>query len=128
MTSQEAMTLLERETGIAVKSASSSIEEIVARQFVERHAKKRQISLPQGPLFSDAPVAKKPAGKTPGKTPEPPKPAAPALRPRLIKVVKPLPTAGEAEHETLAAPADTAAHVAEVETPVAHEEPVPPPA
>ena len=38
LTSQEAMTLLQKETGITVKSASSSIEEIVARQFVERGA------------------------------------------------------------------------------------------
>jgi len=48
--SQEAMDLLKKETGIDVKSASSSIEEIVARQFVERQARKRQITLPHGPL------------------------------------------------------------------------------
>ena len=54
LSSQEAMTLLKQETGIDVKSASSSIEEIVARQFVERHAKKRNIVLPGGPLFADA--------------------------------------------------------------------------
>ena len=46
LSSQEAMSLLKQETGIDVKSASSSIEEIVARQFVERHARKRQIVLP----------------------------------------------------------------------------------
>jgi len=88
--SQEAMDLLKKETGIDVKSASSSIEEIVARQFVERQARKRQINLPHGPLFADTPVAKKPGAK--GKTPEPPKPAAPTLRPRLIKTIKPAAT------------------------------------
>jgi translation initiation factor IF-2 len=94
--SQEAMNLLKQETGIDVKSASSSIEEIVARQFVERQARKRNIALPPGPLFADASVAKKP-GKA---APEPPKPSAPALRPRLIKTIKPLTpldTAPEAE-------------------------------
>jgi translation initiation factor IF-2 len=89
LTSQEAMTLLKSETGIDVKSASSSIEEIVARQFVERQARKRQISLPPGPMFADAPLAKKG-----GKAPEPPKPAGPVLRPRLVKVHRP---AGEGE-------------------------------
>jgi len=74
LSSQEAMTLLKSETGIDVKSASSSIEEIVARQFVERQARKRQISLPTGPLFADTPALKKPVGKG-GKAPEPPKPA-----------------------------------------------------
>ena len=70
------MNLLKQETGIDVKSASSSIEEIVARQFVERQARKRQISLPHGPLFADAPAAQEAGGKG-GKAPEPPKPAAP---------------------------------------------------
>ena len=100
LSSQEAMNLLKLETGIDVRSASSSIEEIVARQFVERQARKRQITLPSGPLFADAPVVKK-GGKT---APEPPA-ASPALRPRLIKTVKPAtdeaagePAAPDAEH------------------------------
>ncbi len=38
LSSQDAIDLLKKETGIDVKSASSSIEEIVARQFVERQA------------------------------------------------------------------------------------------
>jgi len=88
--SQEAMDLLKKETGIDVKSASSSIEEIVARQFVERQARKRQITLPHGPLFADTPLQKKPGAK--GKAPEPPKPVAPVLRPRLIKTIKPAAT------------------------------------
>jgi translation initiation factor IF-2 len=90
LTSQEAIALLKRETGIDVKSASSSIEEIVARQFVERHARQGRIALPPGPLFADAPPVRK--GKA-TKAPEPPKPAAPVLRPRLVKTIKPLPPA-----------------------------------
>jgi hypothetical protein len=93
LSSQEAMDLLKKETGIDVKSASSSIEEIVARQFVEKQARKRQIALPHGPMFTDAPVAKRPAAK--GKAPEPPKPAAPVLRPRLVKTVRPAEAAVE---------------------------------
>src|SRR6185312_13644573 len=102
MSSPEAMALLKQDTGIEVKSASSSIEEIVARQFVERHARKRNIALPPpSALFAETPVARRPAGKPGAKAPEPPKPAGPALRPRLIKVVKPIPVAGEAAaHES----------------------------
>jgi translation initiation factor IF-2 len=92
LSSQDAMTLLKQDTGIDVKSASSSIEEIVARQFVERHAKKRNIALPSGSLFADAPPAKK-GGKAAKAAPEPPKQAAPALRPRLIKTIRPTPVA-----------------------------------
>jgi translation initiation factor IF-2 len=88
LSSQEAMTLLKKETGIDVKSASSSIEEIVARQFVERHAKKRQIVLPGGPLFADTPAARKPA--KPGKAPEPAKPAVAPRLPRLVKSIRPV--------------------------------------
>jgi translation initiation factor IF-2 len=89
LTSQEATTLLKQETGIDVKSASSSIEEIVARQFVERQARKRNIALPPGALFADAPSAKK-------TKPEPPKPAAPVLRPRLVKTIRPAGEPGDA--------------------------------
>jgi translation initiation factor IF-2 len=91
MSSPEAMALLKQDTGIEVKSASSSIEEIVARQFVERHARRRNIALPPpSALFSETPVARRPAGKPGAKAPEPPKAAGPAMRPRLIKVIKPL--------------------------------------
>src|SRR5438093_10407960 len=90
LSSPEAIALLKQDTGIEVKSASSSIEEIVARQFVERHAKRRNLTLPHGALFADAQApARKPTAKTPAKMPEPPKAAAPALRPRLIKTIKP---------------------------------------
>ena len=49
LSSQEAMSLLKKETGIEVKSASGSVEEIVARQFVEKQAKARKIGVWQGP-------------------------------------------------------------------------------
>jgi len=135
LSSQEAIDLLKQDTGIDVKSASSSIEEIVARQFVERHARRRQIALPHGPLFADSPAARKPGGKS-AKAPEPPKPAAPALRPRLVKAVKPAapaeghPEAAEVvEHPEVAIPEPEEVHEPEpvVATPVA-EEPEPEPA
>ncbi len=109
MSSQDAMTLLKQDTGIDVKSASSSIEEIVARQFVERHARKRNITLPNGPLFADTPATKKGGGKSKA-APEPPRPAAVTLRPRLVKTIRP------------AAPAEPAADIEgapAVETPAA---------
>jgi translation initiation factor IF-2 len=106
MSSPEAIALLKQDTGIEVKSASSSIEEIVARQFVERHARKRQITLPSGPLFTEAAPPKKSGSKA---APEPPKPAPAALRPRLIKTIKPLPvtTPEPPEVEAAAPPAVT---------------------
>jgi hypothetical protein len=66
LSSPEAIALLKKETGIEVKSASSSIEEIVARQFVERHARARKITLPGGALFADTTAA-------PAKKPRPPR-------------------------------------------------------
>jgi len=130
LSSQEAIDLLKQDTGIAVKSASSSIEEIVARQFVERHAKKRHIALPHGPLFADTPAARK--GGKGARAPEPAKPAAPVMRPRLVKAIRP-PAAppdavaaeeGEVEREApdvLAVPADVGAPPALKEVPT--EEP-----
>ena len=91
-TSQEVTALLKRDHGIEVKSASSTIEEVVARQFVDRLAKQRNITLPTGDIFSETPVQK---GKKPTlakKAPEPVKPAAPSLPPpRLVKTAKPHP-------------------------------------
>jgi len=58
LSSQEAIVLLKKETGIEVKSASGSVEEIVARQFVEKQAKARRIQLPPpSKMFEDAPAA-----------------------------------------------------------------------
>jgi hypothetical protein len=75
--------LLKRDHGIEVKSASSTIEEVVARQFVERMAHKRNIALPPGDIFSEAPAAKGKKVSTGKRTPEPPKPA-PSLPPRRL--------------------------------------------
>ena len=55
-TSQEVTALLKRDHGIEVKSASSTIEEVVARQFVDRLAKQRNITLPTGDIFAETPV------------------------------------------------------------------------
>ena len=95
--SQEVMALLKRDHGIEVKSASSTIEEVVAREFVSRMARQRGLNVPSNASFADAPAAVK--GKKPaGKAPEPVKPAAPALPPpRLVKSAKP-------PVETVAAP------------------------
>jgi translation initiation factor IF-2 len=89
-TSQEVTALLKRDHGIEVKSASSTIEEVVGRQFVERLARQRNIQLPSGDIFAETPIVK---GKKPApgkKAAEPVKPAAPMLPPpRLVKTVKP---------------------------------------
>ena len=61
--SQEVIALLKRDHGIEVKSASSTIEEVVARQFVERLARERNIQLPGGDIFAETPAAKAPAKK-----------------------------------------------------------------
>src|SRR6059058_2721732 len=90
-TSQEVTALLKRDHGIEVKSASSTIEEVVARQFVDRLARDRNIQLPGGDIFAETPVAKgKKGGPPPKKGAEPVKPAAPSLPPpRLVKAAKP---------------------------------------
>jgi translation initiation factor IF-2 len=108
-TSQEVTALLKRDHGIEVKSASSTIEEVVARQFVDRLARQRNISLPSGDIFAETPVAKAGARKgAPAKKPEPPKPVAhPLPPPRLVKTVKPaavVPPPSEPEPEPVPAP------------------------
>ena len=55
-TSQEVTALLKRDHGIEVKSASSTIEEVVARQFVDRLARQRNIALPTGDIFAETPA------------------------------------------------------------------------
>src|SRR5437868_13418019 len=88
-TSQEVTALLKRDHGIEVKGASSTIEEVVARQFVDRLARQRNIALPTGDIFAETPVVKGKKGAPAKKAPEPPKPAAPALPPpRLVKTAK----------------------------------------
>jgi len=120
-TSQEVLALLKKEHGIELKSASSTVEEVVARSFVERTARQRGITLPGGDMFAEhgapaKPGAKKgPALKKPA---EPPKPTAPVLGPpRLVKTIRPV-THAPAED----APAATAVAAAPVEAP-----PEPPP-
>jgi translation initiation factor IF-2 len=91
LSSQDVMTLLKKEHGIEVKSASSTIEEVVAREFVTKQARQRGLKVPSNASFADTPgparggTLKKPGGKA-----EPPKPAAPAMpAPRLVKTAKP---------------------------------------
>ena len=88
--SQEVMALLKQRAGIEVKSASSTIEEVVARQFVDRLARERSVTLPPASKMFDESAAPLKARKPGGKAPEPPKPTGPALPPpRLVKTVKP---------------------------------------
>jgi translation initiation factor IF-2 len=108
--SQEVVALLKRDHGIDVKSASSTIEEVVARQFVERLARQRNITVPSSASFADTPAAvrgRKPAAKAP----EPQRPPAAALPPpRLVKTAKPAAPPPELEAEP-----DLAATVSEVD-------------
>jgi translation initiation factor IF-2 len=97
--SQEVIALLKRDHGIEVKSASSTIEEVVAREFVARLARQRNLTVPTNASFADTPAAGK-ARKPSGKVPEPAKPAAaPLPPPRLVKTAKPVaePVAEEPE-------------------------------
>ena len=102
--SQEVMALLRQEHGIEVKSASSTIEEIVARQFAERLARERQIDLPRGQLFSGgsnlrATTKKGRASKKASQEAAPlPKPKLGP--PRLVKAAKAAKQALNAEAET----------------------------
>ena len=117
---QEVVDLL-RDLGIEAKSASSTVEEIVATQFCKRIARERNIALPDGPLFQQKPTPKGRKGAR-GK-PEPAPAPRPALgKPRLVKVPKPKPVEEEtpAPEVTAAKPAETA--------PVAPAAAEPPPA
>jgi translation initiation factor IF-2 len=142
-TSQEVLELLKKNHGIELKSASSTLEEIVARQFVDRLAKQRGVTLPKGDIFSEQAVKPK-AKAMPGKkgaaapAPEPPKPAVPTLGPpRLIKKARPVePKADDAVAAPVEAPApppveeapviEAAAPVVEAPVAVAEPEPVEP--
>ena len=134
-TSQEVIALLKRDHGIEVKSASSTIEEVVAREFVSRMARQRGLHVPSNASFADTPAPVK--GKKPGgKAPEPPKPAAPALPPpRLVKTAKPAappaePAAPPAAPEAVLVPPPVEAEPVVEEAPAAAaaSEPVAPPA
>src|SRR6188474_63652 len=126
------MALLKKDHGIEVKSASSTIEEVVAREFVSKQARHRNIKIPSNASFADTPGPTKGAIKKPGGKAEPPKPAAPAMpAPRLVKTAKPAsPPAAEpvvgapltAEPGIIAVPAATV-----LPEPPVHAEPMPPP-
>jgi translation initiation factor IF-2 len=93
--SQEVVQLLRSQHGIQAKSASSTVEEIVARQFAERIARKRNVTLPAGSLFSQRATAKR--GGRGGAAPEAAAPAAPKLGPpRLVKSAKAAKVAADA--------------------------------
>ena len=113
--SQEVMDLLKREHGIDVKSASSTIEEIVARQFVDRVAREREIDLPRGQLFGSTPrraAAKKGRAAKQAKA-APPTPPKPTLGPpRLVKAAKAARQAEAAAAEVADAEAATEIDVA----------------
>jgi translation initiation factor IF-2 len=122
-TSQEVLALLKRDHGIELKSASSTIEEVVARSFVERVARQRSISLPSGDMFAEHPTPAKGAKKsTAPKKPEPPKPTAPVLGPpRLVKTLRPITPPQDVPAPAAIAPADIE------EPPVVEAPPVAPP-
>jgi translation initiation factor IF-2 len=131
--SNDVLALLKKNHGIELKSASSTLEEIVARQFVERMAKQKGITLPKGDMFSEQAVKQaKTASKAkaaPGKkgaaapAPEPPKPAAPTLGPpRLIKKAKP---AEPKPEEAVAPPVEAPAPPPVVEEPLVEVAPAP---
>jgi translation initiation factor IF-2 len=104
--SQDVLALLKKEHGIELKSASSTIEEVVARSLIERAVRDRGLTPPTGDWFSGT-AAK--GGKAAKKT-APLKVAKPRLGPpRLVKSPKPAPKPDEAD-ET---PADGADPVAD---------------
>jgi translation initiation factor IF-2 len=108
-TSQEVLALLKRDHGIELKSASSTIEEVVARSFVERIARQRGISLPGGDMFAETPAPAKGGGAKKTAAPkkaEPPKPTAPVLGPpRLVKTIRPAQPTAAAPVEEVPPPA-----------------------
>ena len=122
--SQRVVELLKRDHGIEVKSASSTIEEVVARQFAERVSRQLEVTLPSGATFADTPASRTKGKKVAAKGPEPAKPAAPALGPpRLVKAIKPPPppeTEAPPSGEPEAPPADLS-----LEPPATVTEPVP---
>ena len=80
-TSQEVLQLLKQNHGIELKSASSTLEEIVARQFVERLARQRGIELPKGDIFSETAVKRSRRRWPRAARRAPPRPSRPS-RPR----------------------------------------------
>jgi translation initiation factor IF-2 len=122
-TSSQEVTALLKKMGIDVKSASSTIEEVVARQFVERLARDRNIQLPGGDIFAETPAVKGKKGPAPAKkAAEPVKPAAPSLPPpRLVKAARPAAPAAPPPEPVAVAPEPPP-----IEPPVVVAEPEPP--
>ena len=99
--SQVVIESLRKEHGIEVKSASSTIEEIVARQFAQRLARERGLELPGGELFAPKPAPRRGSKRAAAKQ-EAAQPAKPRLGPpRLVKAAKAA-RAAAAEAEALA--------------------------
>ena len=120
--SQEVIDLLRREHGIEAKSASSTIEEIVARQFAERVARERGVELPGGQLFTrkTARATSKRSKAAKQAKAEEAKPAKPKLSPpRLVKSAKAARAVAQAEADA----AEQAAEAATAEAGEAKSEP-----
>ena len=115
--SQEVIDLLGRDHGIEVKSASSTIEEIVGRQFAERIARERGIELPSGQLFGGTATRRTTAKRSRASKqakPEVVKPAKPTLGPpRLVKAAKAERAAAQAQAEAAEAAEAQAAEAAD---------------
>ena len=115
--SQDVIVRLRRDHGIDVKSASSSIEEVVARQFIERVAKELGLSIsskdPLSKTLSKPTLKAKKRKVTAAKSSKTEKPASrPLPPPRLVKVKSHKPTVSE-EESTIAD--ETAVETASVE-------------
>ena len=120
--SQEVIDLLRREHGIEAKSASSTIEEIVARQFAERVARERGVELPGGQLFTrkTARATSKRSKAAKQAKAEEAKPPKPKLGPpRLVKSAKAARAVAQAEVDA----AEQAAEAATAEAEEAKSEP-----
>ncbi|SVD28431.1 uncharacterized protein METZ01_LOCUS381285, partial [marine metagenome] len=124
-TSQDVVALLKRDHGIDVKSASSTIEEVVARQFVERVATERGLSVPSSATFTSKPkVKRRKTAKSSAQESEPSKPVAkPLPPPRLVKTKHKPP---EVEAEEAKAEDSEAIESQPIATPLAAKAPAPP--
>ena len=121
--SQEVVQLLRTRHGIEAKSASSTVEEIVARQFAERIARKRNVTLPAGSLFSQRATTKR--GGRGGAAPETAAPTPPKLGPpRLVKSAKAARAAADAMAVGTAEPEEAAPATPPAETTPATPPPV----
>ena len=140
--SQEVIALLKRDHGIEVKSASSTIEEVVARQFVDRLARQRNIVIPSNASFADSPSpvmkGEKPAGKAgaakagrsgarwppPGQDCQAGRPGAPSRRNTSKRRIRREPEPVEPEPEPVYEPPDIHAEPSQPEPVAVEPEPV----